>query len=671
MAGLLLEPEHGVAASSHGFIAETLPAWLAIPNFIDVCGHNWFYVRYASSFFDRPTRPLLRFITRSGREYIYVLNGAVLGTAEWVGRVPDNTVSTSICVTDRLGPFDFRFDEARAISKYSLASRNIATGVSRSRRLVTNRLADARQFEVDLYKIANAATPVTKYAQWARRFRRTPDLYGLDRPRTDWATGPVFAFVMAIDATTRPRVLETTIKSLQEQRYRRWALIVCVRENASERAIRAYKNLAAQDRRLGEIGFNPSLSNCDTEWFAAISPGDTLDHLALGVCAEEAARDPAARLIYCDEDAVGEKGRIHSPRLKPDWSPTFQAASHYIGRLTVLRKDALNVSGLSDPRLIATEEEQTLRDITKRLSQRDVSHIQRILYHRQGSSSQRKPLANTPEPTTAWPEASIVIVTRDRADLLRECLRGIRELTDYPNFNAVIVDNGTTEKSARDLLASLEADERFHIIRRPGPFNYSALCNEGARQTRSPLLVFMNNDVEMRERNWLRNLAREAIRPDVGIAGAKLLFPSGRIQHTGVTLGLGMVAGHLNSNVPGDDNGYLNQLIATREVCAVTAACCAIERAKFESLGGFDEVNLPVEFSDIDLCLRAMERGWLNLCVADSVLIHRESETRGVALAKVYEAERNYFVHRWSHIIRDDPYFHPGLSMFALRPSLA
>jgi len=672
MTGLLLEPEHGVAARSQGFVADILPAWLRIPNFLEVCGRKWFFLRYASSFFDRPIRPLLRFTTQSGREHLYILNGAVLGTAEWVGRVPNNTVSVSICVADRLGPFAFRFENAHPVSKYSLAGRNLAAGVSRSRRLVTTRLSDARQFELDLYKIANAPTPMAQYGKWRSRFRRMPELYGLDHPRSDWSKGPTFSLMMAIDSTTRPRSLEATIQSLQEQLYHRWTVTACVQEGAPERAIRTYKNFASHDQRLS-LKTRPTLADSDADWFGAISPGDTLDSLAFGAFAEEIARNPAARLIYSDEDAIGENGRAHSPRLKPDWSPEFQAASQYVGRLTFLSKSLVAASELSDPRLIVTKENQTLHHLTSKLSRQEISHVQRILYHRQDRSSpQQKPLGRSPTRQTAvWPEASIVIVTRDRADLLRECVTGICELTDYPTFNVVIVDNGTTERKAVKLIDSLKSDQRFRIVGRPGPFNFSALCNEGARQTRSPLLVFLNNDVEMRERDWLKNLARMAMQPSVGIAGAKLLFPNGRIQHAGIALSLGAVAGHLGSKSSADDNGYLNHLTVIREVSAVTAACCAIERSKFEFLGGFDEVNLPVEFSDIDLCLRAMERGWSNVCVADSILVHHESETRGVAPAKAYEAERDYFLRRWCHTVRNDPYFHPGLSMFALQPSLA
>jgi GT2 family glycosyltransferase len=675
MAELVLEPEQGVSISSGEFVADSLPAWLSIPNFLEVCGRSWFSIRYASSFFDRPVRPLLRFRTQLGRDITYILNGPVLGTAEWIGRVPDNSVSVSICTTDRLGPFAFRIEKAGAVSKYSLAGRNIAAAVSRSGRLATSRRSDAWQFEIDLYKIANRATPLANYTQWAHRFRRAPELYGLDRPRSDWTNGPVFSILMPIGPATRPELLQTTINSLLQQFYHRWSLTVCIENGVSDHMLRAYRESAAHDGRLREIDL-PLISHADSDadWLAVMSPGDTLDNLALGAITEEMSRRPMARLIYSDEDAMSAQGKIHSPLLKPDWSPVFQDGSNYIGRLACIRKDALGAAGVSDPRALTTRENDSLRDVLACLSGPEVAHVRRILYRRQApASSQKRPSNVIPSrsETTALPDATIVMVTKDRADLLSRSLFGIQHQTDYPDFNVVIVDNGTTEKDALALLASLKSDNRFLILQRPGPFNFSALCNEGARLSHSQLLVFLNNDVEMGDRNWLKRLAEVAVRPNVGVAGATLLYPSGRIQHAGVTLGLGTVAGHLYSGAPANHADYLGHLTADREVSAVTAACCAIERVKFEKLGGFDDINLPVEFNDIDLCLRAMEQGWSNICVSKSVLIHLESETRGVAQSKVYELERNYFVQRWSHIIRDDPYFHPGLSMFALQPCLA
>ena len=186
------------------------------------------------------------------------------------------------------------------------------------------------------------------------------------------------------------------------------------------------------------------------------------------------------------------------------------------------------------------------------------------------------------------------------------------------------------------------------------------------------MIVFLNNDVEMVSADWLRALVRPALRPQVGIVGALLEFPNGKIQHAGVVLGLGGDAGHIYHSENAGTRGYLNQLTGEREVGAVTAACIAIERQKFESVGGFDAVNLPVELNDIDLCLRLSERGFVHVLTPHARLIHHESASRGFKTNgyTVYARERAYFDARWAQTIRDDPYFHPALSLYFLRPAL-
>jgi GT2 family glycosyltransferase len=164
-----------------------------------------------------------------------------------------------------------------------------------------------------------------------------------------------------------------------------------------------------------------------------------------------------------------------------------------------------------------------------------------------------------------------------------------------------------------------------------------------------------------------------AIKPDVGVVGAKLLFPNGRIQHVGVVLGFGGIAGHIYRRFPQDYCGYLDQLTVPREIGAVTGACIAVERSKFDAVGGFDAENLPVDLNDMDFCLRIAERGWTNIWTPEATLVHHQSGTRGIDSDPfaLYRKERSYFVERWAHMIRNDPYFHPALSLYAHEVALA
>ena len=275
--------------------------------------------------------------------------------------------------------------------------------------------------------------------------------------------------------------------------------------------------------------------------------------------------------------------------------------------------------------------------------------------------------------TFAWPTVGVVIPTKDHAELLAECIRGLEETTDYPQLEIVVVDNGSTAKDALALLRDLRARARFTVLERPGAFNFSALSNDGAAATQAPMLLFLNNDIAMLKNDWLKPLVRWSMKPEVGVVGAKLLFPNGRIQHAGVVVGFGGLAGHIYRRAPSDHGGYRDRLAVPHEVAAVTGACIAIERSKFEMVGGFDAENVAVDLSDIDLCLRIGELGLTNIFTPESVLIHRQSASRGVDTDpfSTYRRERTYFVERWLEVIRDDPYFHPALSLFDHQVALA
>jgi GT2 family glycosyltransferase len=411
----------------------------------------------------------------------------------------------------------------------------------------------------------------------------------------------------------------------------------------------------------------------DDDRIAVIQAGDVLRPYALATMAETLLDRPGLALLYSDEDILGPYGLPEAPILKPDWSPLFHEANPYVGRLAFLRHDNLVALGLNAADLLS-DEQATLRRVLTKADPATIGHIRRVLYSRRKANIAAPAIIHkSEEPEPEWPEVSVVIPTRDRANLLAACVRGLKEKTDYPSFNVVVVDNGSTQLAARALLDNLRADQRFHVLDRPEPFNYAKLSNDGARVTNSPMLVFLNNDVRMADANWLKAIIRLAMKPQVGVVGAKLLFPNGKIQHAGIVLGMGGISGHIYRRRRARETGYLQQAANTREMAAITGACIAIDRSKFEAVGGFDAENLPIDLNDIDLCLRIAERGWINVWAADAVLTHVQSASRGIERNPfdLYRQERTYFVRRWIEAIRDDPYFHPGFSLSAHRPVLA
>ena len=235
----------------------------------------------------------------------------------------------------------------------------------------------------------------------------------------------------------------------------------------------------------------------------------------------------------------------------------------------------------------------------------------------------------------------------------------------------MIVDNGSEEVAARDLLRRAKELPWVRVLDAPGPFNFSALCNRAARVAEGRVLVFLNNDTAAMRPDWLANLTSWAVRPDIGAVGAKLVHPSGRLQHAGLVLGLGGCAAHIDTGERPECRGYLGRVMVPHEVSAVTGACLAVEKSKFEAVGGFDAARYPIELGDVDLCLRLGQRGWKTVFTPHAVLTHHESATRGRSnVAKRYAKERLHFLETWKEAVLDDPCFHPAFSLTALRTSL-
>lgn len=669
-----LIPDQGIEIIKGLTVAATCPVWFRIEPVAELVRRRWICLRYSASFFDEPIRPLIRFVTKDDTVTL-PMNGAVLGSAEWVGRVPDGTVSAMICPVRRTGPFAFRLESVTAVPRTALVGRGLRQNPGRLMWAARSRLARSRQEASRALSFASSGAPMEAYAQWRTRLARPLDLGGLDVPRSDWRVGPVFRLILKLGRND-PERLRQTIRSLQAQAYPRWSLHAIADDAATDPSLlSAFREQAGGDPRLCEAVLDAGLPKPFTNTFdrndfvAHIDAGDCLPDYALAVVAEELAREPELEIVYSDEDRMTREGDSKHPIFKTDWSPAFQQHLASVGRLTLLRAGSFNAERLQH---LFVDEESAVDALSRNISRTAIRHIRRILYRR------RSPTAHDPPGMTGaryrgiadpphWPQVAVVIPTRDRAKLLAKCLAGLRDKTDYPGLEIVVVDNGSTAPDAVRLLRKIALEPRTTVLYRPGPFNFSALSNDGARATKTDVLLFLNNDVVVMERGWLKAMVRWAIKPEIGAVGAKLLFPNGLIEHAGVVLGFGGIAGHIYQRFPKDYGGYLAQLTVPREVSAVTGACMAMERSKFEAVGGFDGENLPIDLNDIDLCLRTGARGWINIWTPEARLIHRQSATRGRSTDSpaLYRKERTYFVRQWSHLIRDDPCFHPGLSLYS------
>jgi GT2 family glycosyltransferase len=265
-------------------------------------------------------------------------------------------------------------------------------------------------------------------------------------------------------------------------------------------------------------------------------------------------------------------------------------------------------------------------------------------------------------------KVSVIIPTRDHGEDVDRCLSSIFQRTSYPHFEIVLLDNGSRQKHSLETFERWRSREpdRVNIVRHPVPFNYSEINNYAVRHASGEYLIFLNNDTEILTDDWIEGLVEQAQRPSIGAVGAKLLYPDGTVQHAGVVLGVGGIAGHAFRFYPSDADGYYNYLRTINNFTAVTAACLAMRRDVFDEIGGFDE-DFAVAYNDVDLCLRIVQAGYRNVYVPHVVVRHFESKSRGYDVTDEQverdRHERELMQRKWNISAFRDPCYNPNLTL--------
>jgi glycosyltransferase involved in cell wall biosynthesis len=553
----------------------------------------------------------------------------------------------------------------------------------------------------------------TGYRDWMARFD-TVDAFALQRELRQLRRQPLISLLVPV-YNPDLQLLEAAIESVESQLYPRWEL--CLADDAStDPAIRPFlEEKAREDRRIklifreknGHISActNSALQLATGEWCALLDQDDVVAQEALAFVALELAEHPDAGLIYSDEDKIDASGARSNPFLKTDWNPELFLGQNYINHLGVYRTSLLReIGGFREGFEGSQDYDLALRCI-ERLEPAQVRHIPRILYHWRAVAGSlaavvdAKPYAKEaarraiadhlkrsglcarveacpenveshrvvyelPDPA---PTVSIVIPMRDRVGLLEQCVASIRGQTDYPSIELVIVDNGSTEPATLKFLSDLEQGKGTRILRDNGAFNFSRLINRGVDLATGEVLALLNNDIEANERGWLREMVSHVVRPEVGAVGARLWYPDGTLQHGGVILGLGGVAGHAFPRVPHGHPGYFNRGFLQQNFSAVTGACLLVRREVFEAAGGFDEMNLAISFNDVDFCLRLRAAGLQNVWTPYANLIHHESASRGHQRAREeqlqFVREATFMQRKWGIDLLSDPFYNPNLTL--------
>lgn len=482
-------------------------------------------------------------------------------------------------------------------------------------------------------------------------------------------TGPsdaraVTLFMQAGDSESEA-VLRTA-QSLQAQSHARWRLVVMARLHSAwpRRALQA---LAEQEPRVSVVVEQPPLPDSPGGFVGWAMPGDTLAPHALQ--AMLAAADGDTMLVFSDEDLADHAGARSAPRFKPGFSAEAMLHHDAVGRLALFRADALAdaMAGAG-----GKDAQAAPYDVARRVAAlagpARIRHVAAVLFHGAGPPpGPATQLAAHPAvlPPAMVPTVTVILPTRDRADLLAASSGGVLRGTDYPALDLLVVDHGSTEPAARALLAEIAADPRAAVMPWEGAFNFAAMNNAAARQARGAVLLLLNNDIEVIDLAWLRAMVAYAARPDVGAVGARLLYRDGRLQHGGMVLGPAGRATHVLRGAPRDAPGYGGQLAVPRDMSAVTAACLAIRAEVWAAVGGMDE-GLPVAWNDVDLCQRVRAAGLRVIWTPHAVLLHGEGETRGEDALDAgrqarFLADGARYRATWGRAADEDPFLNPNL----------
>lgn len=512
---------------------------------------------------------------------------------------------------------------------------------------------------------------------------------------------------------TPEKFLHEMIRSVIDQTYANWELCMADGSDAAhdsvEKICRQYmrKDPRIKYRRLEQnLGISGNTNAClemaAGDYIGLFDHDDLLHPAALhevmrAICEQD------ADFIYTDENTFHEKPEdAFCPHFKPDYAPDTLRSYNYICHFTVFSKALLDEVGTFRGEFDGSQDYDMVLRLTEKAAR--IVHIPEILYFWRAHSGSvadgisAKPytldaarralrehldrvglvgeVEDSSIPSTyrikyaisGCPKVSIVIPNMDYVDTLRTCISSILEKTTYKNFEIVIIENNSKERETFAYYDELKSDPRIQVVTWTGKFNYSAINNFGIREAAAgEYILLLNNDIEVITPDWIQEMLMFAQRSDVGAVGAMLYYPDDTIQHAGVILGIGGVAGHAHKNFPRGDYGYMSRATIAQDFSVVTAACVMVPRHVWQEIGGLDE-TFEVAFNDVDMCMRIRKAGYLIVWTPFAELYHYESKSRGAEdtpeKRKRFEGEVRRFQERWGReLAAGDPYYNPNLTL--------
>jgi O-antigen biosynthesis protein len=551
-----------------------------------------------------------------------------------------------------------------------------------------------------------------QYQRWLRKHYPRPQDFDIIKTQTlALAYQPLISIIVPV-YNPEQKFLEEAIASVIEQIYPHWEL--CLVDDCSSKPYvkSILESYCQKDQRIKVVyhqqnqhicrASNSALEIATGEYVALMDHDDRLAPHALSEIVKLLNQNPEADFIYSDEDKIDTKNIHQDPFFKPDWCPDSMLSRMYTCHLGVYRRSLMQELGGFRVGFEGSQDYDLVLRLTEKTNH--IFHLPQVLYHWRihpqstSASLDAKPYAalaaqkaiqeaitrrQEPGKVLMKPNfagvytvrydipdcklVSIIIPTKDLADTLDTCLKSIFSQTTYPNYEVIVIDNGSVEPKTSQCLKYWQEQEpqRFRSYDYDIPFNYSQINNYAVEQAQGDYLLFLNNDTEVNTPDWIEAMVEQSQRKSIGAVGSLLLYPDNTVQHAGVIMGLGGVAGHSHNHFPASAPGYLSQLVSINNYSAVTAACLMCRREVFESVGGF-ESQLAIAFNDVDFCLKLLSSGYRNVYLPHVVLYHYESKSRGSEDTLLKQArfaqEVDYMQQKWSQICDRDPCYNPNLS---------
>lgn len=516
--------------------------------------------------------------------------------------------------------------------------------------------------------------------------------------------------------------LRECIDSVLRQQYTKWELCICDDCSTAEHVRTILKEYQSKDQRIklclreknGHIcnASNDALKMAKGDFVALLDHDDILSDNALFYVAKELQNKPYANLIYTDEDKINDNSLRSCPHFKPDFNIDLLLSYNFISHLGVFRRELIErIGGFRVGFEGSQDHDLALRTVLESTPDQ-IIHIPRVLYHWRAHSESTANNPDSKDYTTEsghkaiqsfldeqhrrggnkatakqqaknrfychWhlpqeqPTVELIIPTRDQSQILSVAIKSIVSKTIYENYKITIVDNQSIEPTTKEYFKEITRNhkKKIQIIKYNKQFNYSAINNFAVKQSKADIIILVNNDVEVISENWLSEMVSHACRPDVGCVGAKLYYSNGLIQHGGVIIGIGQVAGHSHKYFPRESPGYVDRLQYAQQMTAVTAACLAVRREVYNKVGGLNEQDLTIAFNDVDFCLRVHARGYRNIFTPYAELYHHESISRGTEDSpekqERFRKEINYMLNQYDiqkiGELPSDLFYNPNLT---------